>query len=358
MHYIFALAIQLFLMFKTGTAGQVSKQDEYICFISIFLGVVSFDRQASINPVAEPFQNHSDTFKRREAVTGIDVISRYYSWNRPGAVLPQSWCTLPGQLLPKAYERMTHLKWQQIKKKKTFFFPKEKMKETSNTSFLKTEWWKWKESLYLFSVHGFPEIQRTLPVWGRCGPWRCAFAKSNLKDDQAPSSCFHWHSNAKLLMCQPSGLKWLPHLQERGNQPTWGWGKAWKPPFWKSGSIHTKGELPAAVSLHRGCLPVWRCTLTYPNGDGAVWLSSKAWATCHLWRITGLFPSSTNSNPATGTGGGRAELCSLENSRSALVNDFNEYIHCLNANIAAEVVSETIFCFPLMLFPFICYQIG
>lgn len=59
MHYIFALAIQLFLMFKTGTAGQVSKQDEYICFISIFLGVVSFDRQASINPVAEPFQNHS-----------------------------------------------------------------------------------------------------------------------------------------------------------------------------------------------------------------------------------------------------------------------------------------------------------
>lgn len=60
----------------------------------------------------------------------------------------------------------------------------------------------------------------------------------------------------------------------------------------------------------------------------------------------------------TGTGGGRAELCSLENSRSALVNDFNEYIHCLNANIAAEVVSETIFCFPLMLFPFICYQIG
>lgn len=126
MHYIFALAIQLFLMFKTGTAGQVSKQDEYICFISIFLGVVLFDRQASINPVAEPFQNHSDTFKLREAVTGIDVISWYFSWNRPGAVLPQSWCTLPRQLLPKAYERMTHLKWQQIKKKKRHFFPLKK----------------------------------------------------------------------------------------------------------------------------------------------------------------------------------------------------------------------------------------
>lgn len=33
----------------------------------------------------------------------------------------------------------------------------------------------------------------------------------------------------------------------------------------------------------------------------------------------------------------------MENSRSALVNDFNEYIRCLNANIVARVVSETIF---------------
>lgn len=44
-----------------------------------------------------------------------------------------------------------------------------------------------------------------------------------------------------------------------------------------------------------------------------------------------------------GTGGDRAGVCSLENSRRALVNDFNEFIHCLNVNTVAEVVSETIF---------------
>lgn len=46
-----------------------------------------------------------------------------------------------------------------------------------------------------------------------------------------------------------------------------------------------------------------------------------------------------------------AEFCSSEDSRSALVNDINEYIHCLNANIVAKVVYEIIFCWPLMLFP-------
>lgn len=36
--------LSLFLMFKTRTAGHVSKQTERICFINIFLGVGSFDR--------------------------------------------------------------------------------------------------------------------------------------------------------------------------------------------------------------------------------------------------------------------------------------------------------------------------
>lgn len=44
-HYIFCLGnSSLFFMFKTGTAGQVSKHNEYVCFINIFLGVGSFVR--------------------------------------------------------------------------------------------------------------------------------------------------------------------------------------------------------------------------------------------------------------------------------------------------------------------------
>lgn len=46
-------------MFKTGTAGQVSKHSKYICFINMFLGVCFSDREGFIDPRADPFQNHA-----------------------------------------------------------------------------------------------------------------------------------------------------------------------------------------------------------------------------------------------------------------------------------------------------------
>lgn len=127
----------------------------------------------------------------------------------------------------------------------------------------------------------------------------------------------------------------------RAGEPAYlGWSKAWKPLLWKS-CINAEGEPPEAVCFRWGCIPVWRRTLICPRGlrqsDSAQKPELKV-----IFEGLQVYYLQVQ----TGTllqGQEEAELCGLENSRSALVNDFNEYIHCLNANIVAEMISEAIF---------------
>lgn len=68
----------------------------------------------------------------------------------------------------------------------------------------------WKEPLYWSSVHGFPEIQRTLPAWGRCGSWLPAkrFCRDNVNDALFLSSSFHWHPSSRQASYCVSKVPW------------------------------------------------------------------------------------------------------------------------------------------------------
>lgn len=109
-------------------------------------------------------------------------------------------------------------------------------------------------------------------------------------------------------------------------------------------ALKLKGELPGAVlSAPADWLWLWRRVLICPNrGMGQSDSVQKPELNAIFEGLQAYYLQVQTATLLQQTGGSRAEWCSLENSRSALVNDLNEYIPSLNANIGAKVVSETI----------------
>lgn len=119
----------------------------------------------------------------------------------------------------------------------------------------------WKEPLYWSSVHGFPEIQRTLPAWGRCGSWLPAkrFCRDNVNDALFLSSSFHWHPPSRQASYCVSKVPWQGcHACRSWGISLPGVGEGRKAPAQKSPARRVSSELGLHSSLKACTRLPWR----------------------------------------------------------------------------------------------------
>lgn len=192
------------------------------------------------------------------------------------------------------------------------------MKGASKTSFLKTDRNEKNLCIYLL-----PKAFLRFREYCLCGAAvgheyvLNAFAESNLKRmlGSYPHVSADIFSNVKLLMCHSKVAR---HLHELGKQLTWG-RRGLKAPLRKSHSIKPVGHRQGPLCW--GLFAVWRHTLLCPNsGTGQSDSAQKPERNATFEGLQVYFTFKYKQQPWW-QGQEEAELCSLENSRSALVND-------------------------------------